>query len=165
MLLGIRTAPKEELGYSSAEMVYGTPLTVPGDFLPSLVGTHDDTTLCLCQLRDQVRSLIAISTSCHGTVRSSVPQNLQQAKFVFICCDAHRKPLQRPYEGPFKVIQPGLKTFQVDVRGRSETISVDRLKPAEIDLEHPAQVAVTRRCGQPRKLPPEHISFLGGGGV
>ena len=163
MLLGIRTVPKEELGCSSAEVVYCTPLTVPGDFLPSMADTHDDISLCLRQLRDHVRSLIAIPTSCHGTMPSSVPQTLQQAKFVFICRDAHRKPLQRPYEGPFKVIQPGLKTFHVDVGGRSETISVDRLRPAEIDLEHPTQVAVPRCRGCPRKLPPQHISVLGGG--
>ena len=41
-------------------------------------------------------------------------------------------------------------------------ISVDRLKPAEIDLEHPTQVAVPRRHGHPCRLPPEHISVLGG---
>ena len=33
VLLGIWTAPKEDLGYSSAEMVYGVPRTVPGDFI------------------------------------------------------------------------------------------------------------------------------------
>ena len=33
MLLGIRTAPKEDFGCSAAEMVYGAPLTVPGDFI------------------------------------------------------------------------------------------------------------------------------------
>ena len=34
VLLGIRTAPKEDLGSSTAELVYGSPLTVPGDFTP-----------------------------------------------------------------------------------------------------------------------------------
>ena len=33
VLLGVRTAPKEDLGCSSAEMVYSAPLTVPGDFI------------------------------------------------------------------------------------------------------------------------------------
>ena len=33
VLLGIRTAPKEDLGYSSAELVYGSPLTISGDFI------------------------------------------------------------------------------------------------------------------------------------
>ena len=33
VLLGLRTAPKEDLGFSTAELVYGTPLTVPGEFI------------------------------------------------------------------------------------------------------------------------------------
>jgi len=33
ILLGIRTASKEDLHCSSAELVYGAPLTVPGDFV------------------------------------------------------------------------------------------------------------------------------------
>ena len=35
VLLGIRTTPKEDLGCSTAEMVYATPLVVPGDFVTS----------------------------------------------------------------------------------------------------------------------------------
>ena len=35
VLLGIRTAPKEDLQSSSAELVYGQPLWVPGDFIPA----------------------------------------------------------------------------------------------------------------------------------
>ena len=34
VLLGIRTSPKEDIGCSSAELVYGAPLTIPGQFLP-----------------------------------------------------------------------------------------------------------------------------------
>ena len=130
MLLGIRTAPKEDLGCSSAEMVYGTPLTVPGDFIPN--HSISDNNLQLQRLHDQVRSLVLVPTSQHGAVPTSVPRNLQQAKFVFIRRDAHRTPLQRPYEGPFKVIKPGSKTFQIDIGGKTETLSVDRLKPAHL---------------------------------
>ena len=165
MLLGIRTAPKEELGCSSAEVVYGTPLTAPGDFLPGMADTHDDTSLCLRQLRDQVRSLVYshpyLLPQYHALL---CPSNPAAGQVRFYLSRHSPQTPQRPYEGPFKVIQPGLKTFQVDVEGRSETISVDRLRPAEIDLEHPTQVAVPRRRGRPRKLPPQHISVLGGGG-
>ena len=35
VMLGIRSAPKGDLGCSSAELVYGSPLTVPGEFLRS----------------------------------------------------------------------------------------------------------------------------------
>ena len=49
------------------------------------------------------------------------------SQFVFIRHDAHCTPLQRPYEGPFKVLQPGCETFKIDIRGKTETITVDRL--------------------------------------
>ena len=151
MLLGIRTAPKDDLGCSSAELVYGTPLTVPGDFVPNLT-THSDHHTHLQRLREQVRSIAPVPTSRHGTTGGSVPRDLNLAKFVFIRRDAHRWPLQRPYEGPFKVIQPGPKTFLIDIGGKSETISVDRLKPAHVDLEQPVEVAVPRPRGRPPKL-------------
>ena len=34
LLLGLRTTPKEHLGYSSAELVYSEPLTIPGELVP-----------------------------------------------------------------------------------------------------------------------------------
>ena len=147
--------PKEDLRCSSAEIVFGAPLTVPGDFIPSHIHSRSDITHHLRQLREHVRSLVPIPTSQHGKVSTSVPRNLQQARYVFIRRDAHRTPLQRPYEGPFKVIQPGPKTFIVDVGGKNETISVDRLKPACMDFEQPVKVAEhKRRRGRPIKHQP-----------
>jgi transposase InsO family protein len=35
VLLGLRAAPKEDSGVSSAEMLYGSPLSLPGQFLAS----------------------------------------------------------------------------------------------------------------------------------
>ena len=111
VLLGVRTAPKEDLGCSSAELVYGAPLTVPGDFLANQ-GNQPDHHRELQRLRDQVRTLAPVPTSQHGNTPASVPTDLQQAKFVFIRRDVHRTPLQRPYTGPYKVIETGPKTFK-----------------------------------------------------
>lgn len=124
VLLGIRTAPKEDVGCSSAELVYGTPLTVPGDFIANQQPPSDHS-FQLQRLRDQVGSLAPVPTSRHGAAPASVPAGLQQAKFVFIRRDAHRTPLQRPYEGPFWVIETGPKTFKIDIGGKTETITVD----------------------------------------
>lgn len=54
-----------------------------------------------------------------------------------------------PYEGSFKVMQAGDKTFTIDRGGRKEVISVDRLKPAFVDLEHPVAVSEPKNCGLP----------------
>uniref|UniRef100_A0A0L8FQ26 Uncharacterized protein n=1 Tax=Octopus bimaculoides TaxID=37653 RepID=A0A0L8FQ26_OCTBM len=67
--------------------------------------------------------------------RSSVPN------------DTRRKPLQSPYDGPYQVIHPGDKSFQLLIGGQ-DTISIDRLKPARLDIDSPVQVA------QPPNGPP-----------
>ena len=82
VLLGIRTAPRGDLRCSSAELVYGAPLTVPGDFISSH-SIRSDSKFQLQRLRDQVRSLAPVPTSQHGAVPAWVPRDLQQAKFVF----------------------------------------------------------------------------------
>ena len=118
VLLGIRTAPKEDdLGCSSVEMVYGAPLMVLGDFV-STHNTQSDYNSQLHQLRNQVRTMVPIPTSQHGVAPASIPHTLQPAKFVFIHRDAHRTPLQRPYEGPFKVLQPVTKRLRLTLEGR-----------------------------------------------
>ena len=142
VLLGIRSAPKEDLGCSSAELVYGTPLTVPGEFFPtqnSQVDHHSH----MQQLREQVRSYVPTPTSQHGFGSSSLPPNLKHSQFVFVRRESHRSSLQRPYEGPFKVLQHGDKRFILDFGGRKETISVDRLKAAYVLLGAPSDIART----------------------
>ncbi len=48
VLLGIRTAPKEDLKTSSAELVYGAPLTVPADFFAKEMNKMCPTTYGSC---------------------------------------------------------------------------------------------------------------------
>lgn len=183
VLLGIRTTPKEDLGCSSAEMVFGAPLTVPGDFIPNFPDSAINSDHSLRQLRETVRSVIPMPTSQHGPTVTSIPPGLQQTKFVFVRRDAHRTPFQRPYEGPFKVIEPGCKTFKVNVGGQTSIISIDRLKPAHVDPEQQVRVAIPKRRGRPPQSsnvkpspPPQYTtrsgrrvkapsSVLGGSGV
>ena len=57
---------------------------------------------------------------------------LYSQSHVFIRQDSVRKPLQQPYNGPYKVISRTKEHFTIDVNGRQEIVSVDRLKPAFI---------------------------------
>jgi len=38
--------------------------------------------------------------------------------------------LQPPYEGPYEVISRGEKIFRIKIRGKTVTVTIDRLKPA-----------------------------------
>ena len=102
VLLGLCTAPKEDLHSSSAELVYGSPLTVQGDFFPD--STPISAPQHLKQQRERVGNLRPIPTTAHGgdNITSHVPSALNQAKFIFVRHDARRTPLQTPYDGPFE---------------------------------------------------------------
>ena len=63
VLLGIRTAPKENLDTSSAELIYGSPLTVPGDFLISTPSVAPTDHTFLPALRANIQSLTPVPTS------------------------------------------------------------------------------------------------------
>ena len=157
VMLGIHTAPKEDLGASSAELVYGSPLTVPGDFLANET-TPTTPATWLPRIRETVRTFCPVPTSHHGNFKPSVPSDLNNCKYVFVQL-GQKTPLKPPYEGPFCVLKHGGKTFTLDIGGRNEVISVDRLKPAHLDFSNPVQVAVPPRRGRP----PKH--YDSGGGV
>ena len=148
VLLGIRTTPKEDLRASSAELVYGETLTVPGDFIPTQT-TPTTAAEHLSKSRSFVKSFVAQPTTQHGHTAIYMPKTLETADYVFIRRDGHRGPLQRPYHGPYKVIAPGEKTFLVDMGGKEERISVDRLKPAYVDTTSDVRVAQPPRRGRP----------------
>jgi cleavage and polyadenylation specificity factor subunit 1 len=152
VLLGIRTAPKEDLPASSAELVYGVPLCVPGECLqagPS-DARHD---IFLEQLRRVVQSFRPPPTAFHGNRPSSVPSSLSSCSFVFVRRDSHRTPLCKPYDGPFRVLERGSKSFLIDLVSRHDHVSIDRLKPAFLDPSQPFQPPTVRHRGRPRRTP------------
>ncbi len=116
VMLGLRSAPKEDLQASSAELVYGQPLRVPGEFLPdATVPWSADSHRTVAQgIAD---TFAPVPTSCHCFPQSYVPKDLPSVRYVFIRHDSHRTPLQPPYDGPFRVLEWGSKNFVVDMGG------------------------------------------------
>ena len=76
-----------------------------------------------------------------------VSKDLSSTTHVFIRHDAVRKPLQHPYDSPFKVLQRNDKYFTVDMNGRQDTVSIDRLKVAHLDT--PSTVVVPAHIDTP----------------
>ena len=145
-LLGLRVTPKEDLHSSSAELVYGEPLTIPGEFIPR--NTTPWTTSNLVR-----PSHLPIPTTTHKISRSSVPTSLMSSRFVFIRHDAHITPLQCPYDGPYEVLEPGDKVFRIRLGDREELITVDRLKSTIMPEDYPHPIAVPPRRSRPLKEP------------
>ena len=148
VLLGLRYAPKQEFGYSSAELVYGESLTVPGEFIPPGF-TNDPAQESPLKFRGNIPTNFPRPASSHSSTATFVPPSLMTAKYVYVRRDGTKGTLQRPYTGPYAVLTPGDKTFLLDIGGRTERISVDRLKPAFYDPALSVQVAKPPPRGRP----------------
>ena len=147
VMLGLRSAPKEDLQASAAELVYGQPLRVPGEFLPEAASPWSADSHRAVS-RGVAGAFVFIPTSPHCVPQSYVPKDLLLARYVFIRHDSLRTPLQPPYDGPFRVLEAGAKNFVVDLGGKPEWVTVDRLKPAHRSVDEPVQLALPRR-GRP----------------
>ena len=137
VLLGIRTAVKEDLQFSTAELVYGTTLCLPGDFISSSPPAPFDYTDYVTRLWCFMADLKAKPPRNPLPRQSFVHPTLLKTSHVFVRQDAVHKPLQRPYDGPYKVLKQTDKFFTLDINGTHDTVSIDRLKPVYFECLAP----------------------------
>ncbi|XP_046384980.1 uncharacterized protein LOC124155306 [Ischnura elegans] len=137
ILLGFRSALKEDIQATPAELVYGEPLRLPGEFLSPTSGPTPNATYFTSQLREHFRGLSPRPAARHGTRHAFIYKDLPSASHVFVRHDASHGALQAPYNGPYKVLQRDGKTYKVRLPNRDANIAIDRLKPAYITSEEP----------------------------
>ncbi len=121
VLMGLRAAPKEDSGVSSAELVYGQKLRLPGQ-----------PTLSTAPVAEGAPPTVqpALPTRLTGGLNQTIkiPDQLAGATHVYVLNGSKPSSLSPPYSGPYVVRQRGPKSFDIIIGGRTETISVDRLK-------------------------------------
>ena len=139
VLLGIRTAVKADLGHRVSKRVYGTTLCLRGEFFSP---PTDPASLGLTSYVDRLKRTphkLQPPPQRPSSTTAYVPNDLQTCTHVFIRRDAVRKPLQPPYNGPFKVISRTPKHFKVDLGNRTDSISIDPLRCDHLDTEEVLQ--------------------------
>lgn len=130
VLLGIRSAIKEDLKASSAELVYGEPLRLPGEFFQASTIRDTDISEFTTRIRQFASKLQPTPASRHTRDKIFVHKDLSHSSHVFLRDDTVRGALQAPYTGPYQVLERGDKTFKVLIKDKQVTVSVDRIKPA-----------------------------------
>ena len=144
VLLGIRTSIKEDLQASAAEMVYGTTLRLPGEFFSSSsTSSSMDPTNYASRLKAHMNQLQPTSPRQTHTNTRQVSKLLSTCKHVFVRCDSVRKPLQPPYNGPYRILNRTDKYYTIDIAGRKDNALIDCLKPAHLDLCDPSPNTIT----------------------
>ena len=134
VLLGLRSAVKLDSQFSAAQMLYGVPLRLPGDFFAEQPLEAPDPADFVSRVRQQMRHFW-FPPFRQRTSPVHVDKNLFTCSHVFIRRDAHRTPLQAPYDGPFPVLERHDKYFVLQLQRRKDSVSIDRLKPAFLELE------------------------------
>ena len=152
VLLGLRTAIREDSACCPADLVFGSPLRLPADLVdPSAPPTPSPSSF-VEDLGGVLRRVAPMPFEYHGNTSSRVPSALASCSHVFLRVDAVRRPLVPPYEGPFEVLQKDTKTFLINKAGKEYRVSVDRLKPALTSDFHGSPAPPLRQVAAPAEV-------------
>ena len=132
VMLGLRNTPKDDLGTSAAEIMFGTTLAVPG-----LCWSSQQEPTPQEELRNAVSNakqfLLTPRNVQKCKAQTFIPNTLRAAEYAFVRDDARaRSSLHSPYRGPYKIIEKNFKrnTFTLVLPSGQDTVAISRLKPA-----------------------------------
>jgi len=120
------TSYKEDLQSSAAELVYGEPLWVPGEFLVPAT-PKVEASIFIQELRHHMDQLRPTPAARHASPATFIHKDLLDSTHVFLRQDAVHRALDPPYSGPHKII------------ARSDKIQTFRARPAGHCLNRPSQ--------------------------
>jgi cleavage and polyadenylation specificity factor subunit 1 len=130
-LLGIRTAFKEDLQASVAELVYAEHLRIPGKLLTPYADPVDSAHL-ITKLRRHMARLRPVLVACHASPAIFVHSDLEKCTHVFLRQDTTCRALEPPLQRSLPVLSRREQTLRLLIRGRTVTMSTVRVKPAYI---------------------------------
>ena len=143
VLLGVRSTVKERLGRSAAKMIYGTTLRLPGEFTKQYANTD------LENYSDKLRMAMSRLRLCPP--RDTQQHNIFQFKEIATCTHVFLRriaiapPLTAPYDGPYKVVARSGRVMKILVKGKVETVSLYRVKPAHLECEPTTGTTIQRK--------------------
>lgn len=137
LLLSLGNTLKDNLGCSAAERVFGTPLSLPGQYFST---TTDPTpTPTFTQELCQKGASLIYTPPHHRLTDIYISQLLRKSEFVFVRNNDIQRPLTPAYIG--RRIKRG---------DRTDTVSVDHVKPTFLEKSHAPLdfTSEVRHCAQ-----------------
>lgn len=132
VLLGLRNCLKEDCQASAAEMVYGTTLRLPGEFFVDEEQTIGEGVFAE-RHRQLMRKVKPTPIRHHQNRRAFTFNTLFTCTHAFLRVET-KSSLVPPYQGPYRIVRRVSDyVFEVDVDGKTQTVSTERLKPALLE--------------------------------
>jgi hypothetical protein len=152
VLLGIRSAWREETNFSPADAVYGSQPLLPGQFLDS---PENPPPSFIADFQGVLAGRSPVSTTHHSSPEPvGLPEDLLLARYVLVRRDGHQPPLSPAYDGPYLVLERSLRFFKIQIGGRADNVSTLRLKPCHTPPDTQVEAADPPRRGRPPKNGP-----------
>jgi len=153
VLMGIRAAWKEDLQATTAEMVYGEPIRLLGQFLQRdnpevFIENHGE---ILEQLKKNIEKLKPQEIKKHGETTTFIFQDTKTASHVFVRQELIGGTLRPPYEGPYKVVKRNEKVITINKNGKNLNVSIDRVKPAYILHKDDSKTNIQKEKAKPKQ--------------
>ena len=149
VLLGIRTACKEDIQSSAAELVYGEPLSIPGELLTPTASKMEPSTF-LQQLRRHMSQLRPMPAARHASAATFIHKDLKNSTHFFLRQDAVRRPLEPPYAARIKYFPDRTRRFRffytADTLQFLPTVSNQRT----LHTHHKGTTCINQASSQPR---------------
>lgn len=139
VLMGIR-ATANESGFAPFTAVTGSLLLHPRISLDGQPATNNfsETVKELAQQMSQTDFLSPSVGRDHSTSQQYLPHDLFTCSHVWLRVDRVRRPLEAPYVGPLRVLSRSGRWFQLAMpSGKTDSVSVERLKPAHLPQPPP----------------------------
>ena len=131
IILSINNIYKSDLKCSSAELVYGQTLRLPGDLCFDSIQPNirypDDV---VDAMRRFANSCKPIDTRVHQSNSVHLPKSLKDCTHVYIKLDPIKPNLTPTYDGPFLVVSKTDCTFKVIRNNRIYSVAINNVKPA-----------------------------------
>jgi transposase InsO family protein len=152
VLLGIRTAWRDESNFSPADAVYGSQPLLPGQFLDS---PENPSPSFNADFQDILAGRPPTGTAHHSSPEpADLPEDLLLARYVLVRRDGHQPPLSPAYNGPYLVLERSLRISNLRSVDRTDNVSTLRLKPCHTPPDAQVEAAKPPRRGRPPKNRP-----------
>ena len=134
VLLGLRNAPKDDTRTSTAEVLYGAVLRIPGMCFPTSLGQTSEAKEQLERARCNTRSFTpAVMNGKKFQQSPFIAKQLKDAAYVYVRDDTLAKPALAPrYFGPYAVLERNMEQaiFKLQLPRGPDWVSLSRLKTA-----------------------------------
>jgi len=158
VMLGIRSAWREDAQFTPAEAVFGSQPVLPGQFLSA---PEPPAAEFLRDFQGLLAGRVPLQPAHHCLPKpQKLPEDLLLSRYVLVRHDAVQPPLSPVYDGPYLVLERSLHFFKLQMGARTDTVSTHRLKPCHAPLG--MEAAVPPRRGRPLGRQPGLPATSGG---